>query len=267
MFWERLLSGIVLLAIIIATMATGGYVLFGLILLISLIGMWELYRVLQLEKTVPAMLGYAACAAYFGLVLFGNETVLFALALGFLLLLMAVYVIGYPRYKIGQIMGVFFGLFYVAMMLGCLYRVRILEGGAYLVWLAFVGSWGSDTCAYAVGRLIGKHKAFPVLSPKKSWEGCVGGVVGAGLIGFLYATVFKEQLSMLSNPQLVFAAIGAVSAVISQIGDLAASAIKREFGIKDYAKLIPGHGGILDRFDSVIFTAPIVYYLALLFIR
>ena len=109
--------------------------------------------------------------------------------------------------------------------------------------------------------LIGKHKLPSELSPKKSIEGCIGGIVGAALIGFIYATIFKSHLTTIDNPQLSLAIIGAVSSILSQIGDLAASAIKRNHGIKDYGKLIPGHGGILDRFDSIIFTAPIVYLL------
>lgn len=95
----------------------------------------------------------------------------------------------------------------------------------------------------------------PVLSPKKSIEGAVGGVVGAALLGVAYAAVFQADMA-------AYAIICAVGALISMVGDLAASAIKRNQGIKDYGKLIPGHGGILDRFDSVIFTAPIIYFLS-----
>ena len=96
----------------------------------------------------------------------------------------------------------------------------------------------------------------PVLSPKKSVEGGIGGVVGAALLGAVYAAVFKQQI-------VGYAIICGAGALISMVGDLAASAVKRDKGIKDYGKLIPGHGGILDRFDSVIFTAPIIYFLSL----
>ena len=100
----------------------------------------------------------------------------------------------------------------------------------------------------------------PVLSPKKSEEGAVGGVVGAALLGIIYAAVTK-------GPIVEYAVICAVGALISMVGDLAASAIKRNQGIKDYGKLIPGHGGILDRFDSVIFTAPVIYFLSIMMIH
>ncbi len=261
MFIERLISGIVMMIIAIAAIFLGDYVLFGLILAISLIGMYELYRLFHMERTVPGIVGYLACIGYFLLILFDKERFVLPGVLGFLLVSMILYVIYFPKYKTNQIMAVFFGLFYVAMMLCCIYRIREMERGVYLVWLVFIGSWGSDTCAYCVGRLIGKHKAFPVLSPKKSWEGCVGGVVGAALIGVIYAAIFREKLTVIPYPMLAFSVIGAASAIISQVGDLAASAMKRDYEIKDYGHLIPGHGGILDRFDSVIFTAPIVYYL------
>ena len=157
---------------------------------------------------------------------------------------------------------VFFGLIYVTMMLSYVFQVRMLEGGQLIVWLIFIGAWGSDTCAYCVGKLIGKHKMPSKLSPNKTIEGCVGGIIGAALIGFLFALAFYRTQTAL---WWQFAVVGAVSSVISQIGDLTASAIKRNHDIKDYGTLIPGHGGILDRFDSIIFTAPIVYYLVTMF--
>ena len=118
--------------------------------------------------------------------------------------------------------------------------------------------------AYVAGRLFGKHKMAPLLSPKKTVEGAIGGVIGAALIGAIYAAIIGRWLHSGGNHVLIYAAICAVGALVSMVGDLAASAIKRNKEIKDYGKLIPGHGGILDRFDSVIITAPIIYTLAFL---
>ncbi len=261
MFVTRLLSGIVLLAIMVSTVILGGDVLFGLVVLISLIGLMELYRVVNIHKTVLALAGYLATLALDFSIYFGYSDCMFYTIVVLLLVVMSIYVILYPKYKSEQIAMTVFGFVYVSIMLSYLYQLRILDHGVYLIWLAFIGAWGSDTCAYCVGMLIGKHKLPSQLSPKKSIEGCIGGVVGAGLIGFIYATVFKSHLTTIDNPQVSLAVIGAASSVLSQIGDLAASAIKRNHGIKDYGKLIPGHGGILDRFDSIIFTAPIVYLL------
>ena len=175
-------------------------------------------------------------------------------------MIMFVYVFTYPAYQAVQVMPALFGIVYVAVMLSFIYLTRCLPGGKFHVWLIFLCSWGCDTCAYCVGMLIGKHKMAPVLSPKKSVEGAVGGVVGAALLGIIYAAVTK-------GPIVEYAVICAVGALISMVGDLAASAIKRNQGIKDYGKLIPGHGGILDRFDSVIFTAPVIYFLSIMMIH
>ena len=239
MFKTRLLSGILLLVIAFLTIFSGGYVLFFTLLCISLIGMQELYKAMKVGKQPFNMLeiaGYLCAVLYYCAMLLDFERYgMMALILG-LVILMFVYVFAYPKYEAGEVMPAFFGFIYVAVM------------------LSFI-SWGCDTCAYCVGMLIGKHKMAPVLSPKKSVEGAVGGVAGAALLGALYAWATHGALAE-------YALICAIGALISMVGDLAASAIKRNQGIKDYGKLIPGHGGILDRFDSVIFTAPVIYFLA-----
>lgn len=269
MFVTRLLSGILLMVIALVTLITGGNLLFFVLLLISLIGMTELYKVFGIEKKPPGIIGYIAAAAYYGLLYFeaqlpGDKLNWFMLLFMALLICeMASLVFAYPKYNTQQIFAAFFGVLYVAVMLSFIYRTRLLDGGVFTVWLVFVCSWGCDTCAYCVGKLIGKHKMAPVLSPKKSVEGGIGGIAGAALIGVLYALAINHWGG--AGADIVqYAVIGGAGGAISQIGDLAASAIKRYHNIKDYGKLIPGHGGILDRFDSVIFTAPIIYYLAVL---
>lgn len=264
MFKTRLISGIVLVAAALALVITGGEVLLAASCIISLIGMYELYRVFKIERTAAAGIGYAAAILYY-LDLYRPwlpQEMLYVLAL--LTVLLAVYVFAYPKYHASQILAVFFGVFYVAAMLSCVYQAREMAQGAYIVWLIFICSWGCDTCAYCVGVRFGKHKMSPVLSPKKSVEGAVGGLVGTFLLALLYGTAFQAQMGITRAQVLVMAAISTVGGMVSMIGDLAASAIKRNYEIKDYGTLIPGHGGILDRFDSVIFTAPIIYYLAVL---
>lgn len=262
MFKTRLLSGIVLVIILIATVGYGGNVLFGVLALISLIGVKELYQVVKVQNTLLGGVGYLAVIAYYVLVYMEKIDLMVFLSILLLVLLMAVYVFSFPKFRAEQVMTVFFGVFYVAVMLSFIYQTRMLADGAYMVWLIFLSSWGCDTCAYCVGMLIGKHKMAPVLSPKKSVEGGVGGVIGAALLGLLYAFAMNHWGN--AGLDTVFCAITCgVGGIISQIGDLAASAIKRNYEIKDYGKLIPGHGGILDRFDSVIFTAPVIFILSL----
>lgn len=266
MFKTRLLSGIVLVALALVLIITGGDLLLVSTLVISYIGMFELYRIFHIEKSAPGIIGYLAATVYYCNLRFEFIPDLMMFVLGFFMLLMFAYVFTHPKYKTEQIMAAFFGVFYVAVMLSYVYQTRMLAAGAYIVWLIFLCSWGCDTCAYCVGMLIGKHKMSPKLSPKKSIEGAVGGVIGAALLTILYGMIFKSAMNSTQTHVFIMAGISAVGALISMVGDLTASAIKRNYEIKDYGKLIPGHGGILDRFDSVIFTAPVIYFLAANFI-
>lgn len=270
-FMIRFRSSVILMIITVAAVVLGGYVLWGVTLIVSLIGLMELYRAVKINRAPAAFVGYLAAIGWYVLVLLGfigkvgtfeDEKGLALLVVAFLIVLLGFYVFQFPKYNSEQITMVFFGLFYVAFTLSCIFRLRVSAGGAYTVWLIFIGSWGADTSAYLVGRKIGKHKIVPVLSPKKSLEGFIGGIAGAILIGVIYALIFRNNLrEFFASPVIAFAIISAAASVVSMIGDLAASAIKRNKEIKDYGRLIPGHGGILDRFDSVIFIAPIVYYL------
>ena len=263
MFKTRLLSGIVLVIVLVATVGYGGNVLFAVLGIISLIGLSELYKVVDVHNKVIGFAGYLAVVVYYGMLFSGHMEYMTMFTILFLVLTMAVYVFSFPTFRAEQVMTTFFGLFYVAVMLSYVYQTRMLPDGGIVVWLIFLSSWGCDTCAYCVGVLIGKHKMAPKLSPKKSVEGGVGGVVGAALLGAIFALAMNHWGGASASP-LQYAIICGVGGMISQVGDLAASAIKRNHEIKDYGKLIPGHGGILDRFDSVIFTAPVIYYLATL---
>jgi phosphatidate cytidylyltransferase len=137
-----------------------------------------------------------------------------------------------------------------------------MEKGYLYIWLIFIGAWATDTFAYFTGVALGKTKILPKVSPKKSLEGSIGGVLGcmAGMLLFgLYFT------SMFDVPVYHFAILGGICGVVSQIGDWAASAVKRAVNIKDYGNIMPGHGGVLDRLDSVLFVAPVVYFYINLF--
>lgn len=258
MFKARLISGIILILLALLTICSGGIILFVTLLCVSVIGMREIFRAMKVSDgsfTLLEITSYLTVAGYYLVLYFKLEEYQLLVLLAGLVVNMFVYVFTFPKYQAQQIMSAFFGIIYVGVMLSFIYQTRILSGGAYHVWLIFLCSWGCDTCAYCVGMLFGKHKIAPVLSPKKSVEGAVGGVVGAALLGFVYAVIVKES-------GLEYAVICAAGALVAMVGDLAASAIKRNQEIKDYGNLIPGHGGILDRFDSVIFTAPIIFFLA-----
>ena len=130
-----------------------------------------------------------------------------------------------------------------------------------MVWLVFLSAFGSDIFAYFTGFAIGKHKLCPEISPKKTVEGAIGGIIGSSLLCGIFGMIFyKEQI-------LNCFVMGFVGAFFAMGGDLIASVFKRKMKIKDYGNLIPGHGGILDRFDSVLLTAPFIYYYILIVIR
>lgn len=270
MFITRLLSGIVLLAAAALLFVVGDIWLVIALGILSLVGVYELFRIWGMEKHPMAIVTYVATVGCYAMFIdypfnLGLHEVMPIIAL---LALLTVYVIRYPKDHINQVAKSIFALIYVPVMMSFIYLLREFEMGEWLIWLVLISSWGADTCAYCVGKLIGKHH-FSELSPKKTIEGCVGGIVGAALIAFGYAWFVPEGLGeyFILDVRIMLPVVAAISALISQIGDLSASAIKRNYEVKDYGKIIPGHGGVLDRFDSVIFVAPFIYILLYVFAR
>lgn len=262
MFKTRLISSIVLVIVMLLVFYLGAPVTGVVMGLISLKGVQELLRVNSLDKSAFAYMAYGVTLVYYGLLLFHLNQFILPLIIVYLLLVLSVYVFSYPKYQDKDMMAAFVSFIYVSVMLSYIYQIRdIKESGFVLVFLVFVSSWINDVFAYLVGKTIGKHKMTPKLSPKKSVEGGIGGIVGAGIAGVIFGAAYNSFVAPMEHSLLVFGVIGAIGAIPAVIGDLAASAIKRNHDVKDYGHLIPGHGGVLDRFDSVIFTAPIVYYL------
>lgn len=274
---KRIISGAAVAALAVAAILAGGTVLAGVLLVVSCTAYRELCRAMGVHdgKSTGALesAGYLGIMCYYvliwqersGLALIGKERIwmfLFVLFVGILMLMMAVYVLTFPRYRSEQVMAAFFCIFYAPVMLSFIYLTESMRYGIYIVWLIFISSWVCDTCAYFSGMAFGRHKLAPVLSPKKTVEGALGGVAASAIAGALFSFLLVEQAIADQSATWAFALIGGIGAVISQIGDLAASAIKRNHNIKDYGTCIPGHGGIMDRFDSVIFTAPVIFFMA-----
>lgn len=140
---------------------------------------------------------------------------------------------------------------YVVFAFTALTMSRLFENGSYLFLLVFLGAWGSDTFAFVSGKLFGKHKLCPEISPRKTVEGAVGAIIGNALFFALYA-LFLNLIFHATAGIWQFALLGAVLSVMGQLGDMFASSVKRYYGIKDFGKLLPGHGGVLDRFDSIL---------------
>ena len=233
----------------------------------GLISTFEMIRCVGLHKNlfISIPLYLAAVAVPFSLRFWGLEKTLpVALAAILVLLLYMLAVTTFSRGKVNvnaSSTALMTSIYIIAGFSAMVYLHDFHEGGRYLYLLTFIGAWVPDTFAYFTGVLFGKHKLIPDVSPKKTVEGAVGGVVFCVLafVGFalLYNHLWVAEGSDLL-PIWLMAIVGLVTAVVSMVGDLTMSLIKRHYGIKDYGKLLPGHGGFLDRFDSVIAVAVIL---------
>jgi len=254
--------------------------------------MWEFYRAIGLaEKSkLLCILGiWGSCAiAILAAYQLGGTPLIpskFLMLIGFVYVvsLLVTMLLNHKSIKLTDIAMIIVGNVYVAYLLVHIILVRHLEFGSFLVWLIFLGAFMTDTFAYFVGVLLGKHKLCPNISPKKTIEGAIGGIVGCGLSFLLFGVIvnrfFADALlryqympvQYLSSSYYVIApqqglfslplmfALGLLCSIAAQIGDLVASTIKRQYDIKDFGKILPGHGGVLDRFDSILFVAPVVY--------
>lgn len=262
MLGTRVLSAVMLVLIIGSSLFFGGPLWWALLLFISIIGYIEYLKAIRripengrLSPAAPDYAGFFCMTAYYLILLLKPEIqYLYYTVMGAVILFMVVFVFCFEKYEATEVMAVFFGFLYIPVMISFMYLIRIRDRGLTEVLLVFISSWICDTFAYFTGVAIGRHKLAPVLSPKKSIEGAVGGTIAAALVGMLLGFLIHENI-------MIYGVITGVGAVISQFGDLFASGIKRNFGLKDYGTLIPGHGGILDRFDSLIIVSPVIYFL------
>lgn len=226
-----------------------------MVCVLATIGLYEFARMAREKKQVflfvPVLLGVWVMLAG-SYLQWENWT-----ALGILVtfcIVFAVAVFRFPAFCVDDIAVNFLGLIYVGWTMAHLIAFDSLGNGRLLVLYLFVAIWSSDSGAYFVGRLLGKHKLCPRVSPKKTWEGSIGGVITTCVL----LSLLNWYFAML--PAIAVIAIAIVISVIGQIGDLIESLIKRYYGVKDSGNLIPGHGGILDRFDSIMLAAPVMYY-------
>ena len=166
------------------------------------------------------------------------------------------------KYNVKDIAITVFGICYIVIFLMYLPIIRETTNGKITIWYVFITAWGTDVFAYLIGKRFGKHK-FSKISPNKSIEGCIAGVIGAVVLSALYTIICNTYFGMNFNYFYIIL-IGIVLSLVGQLGDFAASSIKRYTGIKDFSNLIPGHGGMLDRIDSVIFIAPFAYFLLMI---
>jgi phosphatidate cytidylyltransferase len=268
---KRILTAVIGLPPVIFLVHAGGLLLVVVCGLVALAGLRELYLAFGKKDKPIHMIGYLATLGYYTAVFFFGPGywLLISLTL-FIIAVQTCLVVFFKHLPLEDCVTTVYGFLYVPFLLSFIVLVREHEAlGAFYVWLIFISSFGCDTFAYITGMTIGKRKLTNTPSPSKSLEGIFGGIIGATLIGLLYglAVVRFADGDFARDFVLNSVVISSVGAGFSIIGDMAASAIKRHTQIKDFGKLFPGHGGVLDRADSIIVVAPIVYLVIVLLMR
>lgn len=258
---KRITSGLLGFPLVLIILIFGNNIVVDIALaVIALLAMNEYFNAISKVAKPVKWLGYLSCVSIALIHFIPHEYLSMIVVLTIpiiLLILFATVIATEMKISFKDIAYTFIGIFYVVFFTMFVAFINGMENGKILIWYVIIAAWGTDIFAYFIGRLFGKHKITKV-SPKKSVEGCIGGTVGAILLMILY-TYIANTFFGVNYSYLYIAGIGLVLSLIGQIGDLAASSIKRYVDIKDFSNLIPGHGGMLDRIDSLIFLAPFAY--------
>lgn len=247
----RIISGLIGIILLIAVVYIGSPIYNLAVLGLTLIALHEYRNTVNIikDRKIPYAMNILYAVTLFFLMFFKKEEFFLLSLFIYLILNFCEYVLD-SEVKTKDLALSLLGGFYIVFFMSYLYYFA----DSYRIWYVFLIASGSDTFAYFIGRTFGKHKLAPNLSPKKTIEGFAAGIIGGVALGVLFASKFDP------NYKVEIGIMAAIVSLLSVFGDIFASKIKRETGIKDYGNIMPGHGGILDRFDSIIFTAPVVYY-------
>lgn len=261
---KRVISALVLFPIVLIVFILGNkYVVDIFVGVVALRCIYELFHTFEQKGHHPVKwIGYLASIAIMFIHVIPKKYALITIAAIIpisILLLFVLVLTKKTKTNVIDIAITFFGVCYAVLFLMFISLIRDMQNGKFLIWYVFITSWGTDVFAYLTGKSIGKHH-FTDISPNKTIEGCIGGTVGATICIIIY-TILINHFAGFSISVPLMAVIGILLSIIGQIGDLSASAIKRYAGVKDFSDLIPGHGGMVDRVDSVIFIAPFTYLL------
>ncbi len=269
----RILTALVMAVVGIPLLIFSQYIIYPIAAgILAVFSIYEMAGVIGVRKnlalTVPTYL-VALATPIFAYFFSHRVTDLIFIALLVIVAVM-LYMFGYAvvmrgKLKFADVATHFTTFTYITVAFTAITLVRYLPYGVYCFALVFVGSWVSDVFAYFVGFAIGKHKMIPEISPKKTWEGAVGGVFFTVVAFLVYGIIVSLVTTDVRPNYIVLAILGLVLSVVSIFGDLIASLIKREHGAKDYGSIFPGHGGVLDRFDSALAVAPVLFAICMLF--
>ena len=261
-------------AIGIPVLCLSDYIIYPIALsILGVIAVWELLGLTAFRKNIAICLPSYAIVIALPIICYGmrtnEEAMAFLIGASATALCLMLYLIGFAVIKRGKValgdVALYYVFFvYIAMAFTSLSLLRYIPNGVYFYMLILIASWICDIFAYFVGCAIGKHKLIPEVSPKKTIEGSIGGVFFATLAFVIYGIVLTF-IDGAPNPNyLVLVVLGVVLSVISQMGDLSMSLLKREKGIKDFGNIFPGHGGVLDRFDSLLPVAPVLLVMCMI---
>ncbi len=262
---KRITSALLGFPLVVIILTFGNkYVVDIFLAIIACISMQEYMNAISKDAKPIRWLGYISCIfiAFIHIIPqyipepILNNIIILAIPI-LLLVLFTTIVATNMRINFKDVSYTLFGIVYIVTCIAFIAKIRGLEHGNWLVWFAIIAAWASDTFAYFIGKRFGKHK-FSKVSPKKSVEGCIAGVIGAVIVALIY-TYAVNEITSLNFSYIYITIITAILSIIGQIGDFAASSIKRYVDVKDYSNLIPGHGGMLDRIDSLMFLSPFAY--------
>lgn len=255
----RIISGLSLLALLVVSVyilpsPTAEYISF----IIVGLAIYELLNVSKnsiIQKT-KYFITFFGTLIYFLFYLGNSFALLYTFTL--VMVLIILFIKEHEKMNFNDLFFIFIAILVLPHGIISILNIYLLEHGKWLILIPMITSWGSDVMAYTVGKAIGKHKLAPKISPNKTIEGSIGGILG-GIIGMLIFGYFTSNF--IEIPMIMLIIIGIFGAIVGQLGDLLFSMVKRQSGLKDFSNLIPGHGGILDRFDSIILNAPIAFAL------
>lgn len=263
MNFNRIITTVVGLPTVIAILVLGNiYVIDFLFAIIACMSLHEYFSSFKGKAKPVKWLGYIACLLISVIHLVPREYAVMTIGILIptsMVILFIQSIITNMKFNIIDLAITFFGICYIPLFLMYMPMTMGEENGKILVWYMVIAAWGTDIFAYLVGKNMGKHK-FSKISPNKSLEGCVGGILGAIIITLIYTYVVNNCFGLNIN-YLFISIVAFILSIIGQIGDFSASSIKRYVDIKDFSNLLPGHGGMLDRIDSLIFISPFAYLL------
>ena len=270
---QRIITAVIAFFVLLPVLIFSDYFIFPLgLAFCAVLSVWEMFTCVGLKNawlfTAPM---YVIGAAFPFLIRYLPDKSLLApialcAAVVWTLYAFTVLIFTHGRYSLEAVFVASLSLFYIFVGFNAILFIHDCEpGGKYLYYVCFLGAWITDIFAYFCGRAFGKHKLIPDVSPKKTVEGSIGGTVFCILVMVIYGIVVEALVPQITANILIFAVAGVFVAVVSQIGDLSMSLIKRRYGVKDYGVIFPGHGGMLDRFDSVIAVAAMLMVFSLFF--